>query len=66
MSERKYTLQEAYEEILRIKQENGLLEIQKNEVIKAYQDGYVQCAKDLQKIMNKKIELFKAIPKSRS
>lgn len=62
MSERKYTLQEAYEEILRIKQENALLEIQNNEIIKAYQDGYTQCAKDIQEIMNKKIEFFKAIP----
>jgi hypothetical protein len=58
---KKYTLEEAYEEILRIKKESGLLEYQDKREQDAFRNGYAKALNDMQADFNKRACLLAAI-----
>lgn len=53
-----YTLDEAYQEILRIKKDMGLLEYQKKIEKEAEQRGYAKACNEIQAKMNKEINIL--------
>jgi hypothetical protein len=62
MNENKvYTLEEAYSEILRIKNEMGFQEFQNKEQQRAYERGYQQAVIDLTTDFSNRSNLFLAI-----
>jgi hypothetical protein len=65
---KQYTLEEAYEEICRIREQvtGGYKEYQKKEEQKAYERGYQQAVIDLTTDFHKRSQLLLAINTSRS
>lgn len=60
-TEAKYTLQEAYAEILKVKNESGLLDIQRKHATRAYEQGYQDGIEAAKNEINKRLDLLYSI-----
>lgn len=61
MKAEKYTLNEAYEKILEIKNQMGIKEYQEKEMQRAFEKGYSQAIEDMQKDFLKRSSMFNGI-----
>lgn len=60
-TEKKYTLEEAYAEIVRIRNDMGFKEYQSKEQQRAYERGYQQAVTDLNTEFRKRSDILLAI-----
>lgn len=61
MKTKKYTLEEAYKEIWKIKQNMGVVEYQNKELKQAFQNGYATALNDMQENFVKKCSMMASI-----
>lgn len=61
MKAEKYTLNEAYEKILEIKNQMGVKEYQEKELQRAFEKGYSTAISDMQKDFIKRSGMFNSI-----
>lgn len=61
MTEKLYTLQEAYDEILKLKEDMGLKDYHQKAEKAAYSNGYLQACKDVRQVLLKGLNLMEAL-----